>query len=168
MVLSIMILFILTRHIITTHISPIIIYGEPWLEWTSLMFYGVVNKRVDAKKDANKSIFNRKKTMPPTLFNIIGKANCGVLVVSYNNESWVKPEQIFSAIKNRFDDSLVLSFDYKRYVDAQIGIYNNKGEIAGQVSHLKNKEYLFVGCDRETGEALRNDSAINQSVSPIL
>lgn len=130
--------------------------------------YGVVNKRVDAREDVNKSIFNRKKEMPPALFNIIDKANCGVLVVSYNSESWVEPEQIFYAIKNRFEDSLVLSFDYKRYVGAQIGVYNNKGDVAGEVTHLKNKEYLFVGCDREKGEALRNDSTLGNQFVDIM
>ena len=33
---------------------------------------------------------------------------------------------------------------YKRYVGAQIGIYNPRGERVGEVSHLRNKEYIFV------------------------
>jgi hypothetical protein len=38
----------------------------------------------------------------------------------------------------------VLSHDYKRYVGAQIGIYNPSGEKVGEVSHLRNLEYLYV------------------------
>ena len=32
----------------------------------------------------------------------------------------------------------------RRYVGAQIGIHNPKGEKVGEVSHLTNREYLFV------------------------
>lgn len=37
-----------------------------------------------------------------------------------------------------------LAFDSKRYVGAQIGIYNPDGEKVGKVSHLRNLEYLVV------------------------
>ena len=37
-----------------------------------------------------------------------------------------------------------LEVDFKRYVGAQIGIYNPDGEKVGRVSHLRNKEVLFV------------------------
>ena len=37
-----------------------------------------------------------------------------------------------------------VAVDFKRYVGAQIGIHNRQGEKVGQVSHLRNKEYLFV------------------------
>ena len=36
------------------------------------------------------------------------------------------------------------SWDYKRYVGAQIGIHNPHGEKVGEVSHLRNREFLFV------------------------
>ena len=38
----------------------------------------------------------------------------------------------------------VLERDFKRYVGAQIGIYNPQGELVGEVSHLRNKEYLYL------------------------
>ena len=38
----------------------------------------------------------------------------------------------------------VLEVDYRRYVGAQIGIYNPKGAKVGAVSHLRNKELIFV------------------------
>ena len=37
-----------------------------------------------------------------------------------------------------------LALDYKRYVGAQIGIHNLKGEKVGKVSHTRNKELLFI------------------------
>ena len=42
-----------------------------------------------------------------------------------------------------------VAVDFKRYVGAQIGIHNLQGEKVGRVSHLRNKEYLFVVSDRE-------------------
>jgi adenine-specific DNA-methyltransferase len=38
----------------------------------------------------------------------------------------------------------MLAFDSKRYVGAQIGIHNPAGQPVGKVSHLRNKEYLFL------------------------
>jgi len=38
----------------------------------------------------------------------------------------------------------MLAFDSKRYVGAQIGIYNPSGHKVGNVSHLRNTEYVFV------------------------
>ena len=42
----------------------------------------------------------------------------------------------------------VLSFDSRRYVGAQIGIHNPKGERVGTVSHVRNQEYLAIAGDR--------------------
>ena len=38
----------------------------------------------------------------------------------------------------------VLAFDSTRYVGAQIGIHNPAGERVGEVSHLRNLEYVLV------------------------
>ena len=38
----------------------------------------------------------------------------------------------------------VLAFDSKRYVGAQIGIHDPSGRKVGQVSHVRNIEYLFI------------------------
>ncbi len=37
-----------------------------------------------------------------------------------------------------------LAFDSKRYVGAQIGIYNPSGEKVGEVNRLRNLEYVVV------------------------
>jgi hypothetical protein len=38
----------------------------------------------------------------------------------------------------------VITHDHPRYVGARIGIYNPKGEKVGTVSHVRNREFLFV------------------------
>jgi adenine-specific DNA-methyltransferase len=40
--------------------------------------------------------------------------------------------------------TVVYEVDYKRYVGAVIGIYNDKGVKVGTPTHTKNKEYIFV------------------------
>ena len=46
----------------------------------------------------------------------------------------------------------VLAFDSKRYVGAQIGIYNPSGAKVGKVSHLRNLEDVVVAGERKLVE----------------
>ena len=39
---------------------------------------------------------------------------------------------------------LTIARDFKRYVGAQIGIHNPKGERVGTVGKLRNTEYLYL------------------------
>ena len=51
-----------------------------------------------------------------------------------------------------------IDIDSKRYVGAQIGIYSPKGLKVGRVSHLRNREHLFlVGPDRALVEDVVED-----------
>jgi hypothetical protein len=57
----------------------------------------------------------------------------------------------------------VVAVDFKRYVGAQIGIHSPRGEKVGKVSHLRNKEYLFVVSEeRDVVEAVV--SALESSI----
>ena len=47
-----------------------------------------------------------------------------------------------------------LAFDSKRYVGAQIGIYNPSGEKVGEVSRLRNLEYVVVAGSKDEVEAI--------------
>jgi adenine-specific DNA-methyltransferase len=47
-----------------------------------------------------------------------------------------------------------VAVDHKRYVGAQIGVYNPKGEKVGAISHVWNREFLFlVGPSRDVVSA---------------
>jgi adenine-specific DNA-methyltransferase len=66
----------------------------------------------------------------------------------------VAPEQIVSWLRDAgHEDVRMLSFDYKRYVGAQIGIHNPAGVKVGAVSHLRNTEHLFVAGPTDKVEA---------------
>ena len=56
-----------------------------------------------------------------------------------------------------------LAFESKRYVGAQIGIHNPRGEKVGRVSHLHNVEYVVVAGDPERVERVVASQAAGAS-----
>ncbi len=103
--------------------------------------YGVAQKRSDVQN--RKSAFNSRKKAKEALRNVIYNAQAKVILLSFNNEGFHTESEIFEIAREK-GYVTVLRHPYKRYVGAQIGIYNPKGEKVGQVSHLKNEELLFV------------------------
>lgn len=133
---------------------------ETLVAWDAPEHYGVACKRIDSRDDETKSVFNKKREMPSALRSTIQNVNADVVVVSYNNESWVTLEDLVAACSNH-GEVAVLAFDSRRYVGAQIGIFNPSGERVGQVSHLRNLEYVLVA-----GDASRVRQAIAGVVEP--
>src|SRR5258706_9699075 len=81
--------------------------------------------------------------MPAALERVIGDVRARVVVVSYNDESWVTVDDLrdMCAVHGEVE---VREFDSRRYVGAQIGIHNLLGERVGTVSHVRNREYLLI------------------------
>jgi adenine-specific DNA-methyltransferase len=126
---------------------------ETLVAWDAPDFYGIACKRVDSRSDETKSVFNRKAGMPVALRKLIADVNAEVVVVSYNNESWISLDELVDMGSARGHVGVV-AFDSKRYVGAQIGIHNPNGEKVGKVSHLRNIEYVLVAGPRETVERM--------------
>ncbi len=104
-------------------------------------------------------MFNRKQTMPGALADLIARARAELVVVSYNDESWVTPEQMTAALRAGGHRCVeALAFDSKRYVGAQIGIHGPTGEKVGEVRRLRNVEYLFVAGDPDRVRAAASGS----------
>jgi adenine-specific DNA-methyltransferase len=120
---------------------------ETLVAWDAPDHYGVACKRLDARSPETKSVFNTKADMPAALAAVIGAIRCNLLIVSYNDESWVTREQL-QDMCGQHEFVRCLAFDSKRYVGAQIGIFNPSGEKVGSVSHLRNLEYVVVAGDR--------------------
>ena len=92
--------------------------------------------------------------MPAALESLIRRARAEVVVVSYNDESWITVEQMTHSLREAgHEDVRMLAFDSKRYVGAQIGIFNRSGDKVGKVSHLRNVEHVFVAGPTEKVEA---------------
>lgn len=114
---------------------------ESLITWDKPEVYGVACKRIDVKQ--RQSIFNSKKNFKNALVEVIQNIRAKHLIVSFNNEGFVGQEELEQMLLTKGQVS-ILENDYKRYVGAQIGIFNPKGEKVGKVSHLRNKEFLYV------------------------
>jgi len=118
---------------------------ETLVRWDAPEHYGIACKRVDARDDATKSVFNRKREMPLALEQLISSVDAEVVVVSYNDESWVTAEQMTGWLRDAGHEEVgVLGFESRRYVGARIGIFNGDGKKVGRVGRLHNTELVFV------------------------
>lgn len=129
---------------------------ETLVEWDAPEHYGVACKRVDVKDDTTKSRFNEKRNMAAALRSAITSLDVATLILSYNNESWVSKDELIDMCSG-FDEIRFLAFDSKRYVGAQIGIFNPSGDRVGEVSHLRNLEWVVVAGEKPTVTAMTAD-----------
>jgi adenine-specific DNA-methyltransferase len=125
---------------------------ETLVAWDAPEHYGVACKRIDARDAVTKSAFNQRRAMPDALRRVIAEVSARVVVVSYNDESWVTVDELreWCAVHGHVE---VLNFDSRRYVGAQIGIHNPQGERVGTVSHVRNQEHVVIAGER--GEVRR-------------
>lgn len=114
---------------------------ESLVLWDKPEVYGIACKRVDVK--TRKSAFNAKRGAIDAFRAVIEAIDVRHLVVSFNNEGYITRPEMESMLSSR-GQLLVIEKDFKRYVGAQIGIYNPSGDKVGEVSHLRNKEFLYV------------------------
>lgn len=107
--------------------------------------YGIACKRVDARDQDTKSVFNGKRTMPGALEELIHATRADTVVVSLSDESWVSADEMKNwLVEAGHTVVAVLTFDAKRYVGAQIGIFNGTGAKVGEPKRLRNVEQIFV------------------------
>ena len=114
---------------------------ETLVRWDAPEAYGIARKRVDVRE--RKSDFNAKRRILDALRQVVSDLDVRHLVVSFSNEGHIDREEMVQMLSER-GEVFVLEQDFKRYIGAQIGIYNPDGDKVGKVSHLRNKEYLFV------------------------
>jgi adenine-specific DNA-methyltransferase len=124
---------------------------ETLVRWDEPAHYGIACKRVDARDDvATRSVFNSKQDMPAATTDLLARARAEVLVVSYNDESWISPDQMTAALRAAGRECVeVVAFDSKRYVGAQIGVHGPTGQKVGEVKRLRNVEYVFLAGEKE-------------------
>lgn len=114
---------------------------ETLVRWDKPDFYGTACKRVDCK--TRKSDFNSRIRAESAFREFLDRVDCSFLVVSFNNEGYIH-RSLMERLLSKHGDVYTVARDYKRYVGAQIGIYNPHGNVVGKVSHLRNKEYIYV------------------------
>lgn len=123
---------------------------ETLVRWDEPEVYGVACKRVDAREEETKSVFNSKRTMKNAFFDLLSRARADLVIISYNNESWISAAEMRAHLLDTGRESVVaLGFEHDRYVGARTGIHNPAGQKVGKVSHTKNVEWVFVAGQRE-------------------
>jgi len=116
---------------------------ETLVRWDKPERYGKAQKRVDIKAAHTKSDFNSKRKAISAMEKLVASIRARFIVVSFSNEGFIPRHEMIRILSTRgevFDQS----HEYKRYVGAQIGIHNLKGEKVGEVSHLTNKEFIYI------------------------
>jgi adenine-specific DNA-methyltransferase len=115
---------------------------ESLVRWDFPAVYGTARKREDVR--TRRSAFNSRRGCLPALGELLEAVpRDRALIVSFSDEGFLSREEMEGLLAGR-GRVRVVEQDYKRYVGAQIGIYNPRGEKVGRVSHLRNKELLFV------------------------
>jgi len=128
---------------------------ETLVAWDRPSHYGIACKRVDCRE--RKSAFNSKPGFRPAMERLLRSIHAPTVLVSFSNEGYMKRPEMEEMLRVLWGGKRFLATiesDYKRYVGAQIGIYNPQGEKVGRVSHLRNKEYLYVVSDVDLADRL--------------
>jgi adenine-specific DNA-methyltransferase len=109
--------------------------------------YGVACKRTEVRH-GERSAFNSRRTIAGALGQVVRDVRARLVVLSYNDESWIGLEELVEmcAVRGHVE---VLGFASNRYVGARIGIHNPAGERVGSVGRLRNLEYVVVAGERD-------------------
>lgn len=114
---------------------------ESLVRWDKPEVYGIACKRIDCRSRG--SIFNSKPRFEAAFTALIENIRAQWIIMSFNNEGYLTRDAAERMLRKR-GVLRVIEHDFKRYVGAQIGIYNLSGKKVGKVDHLRNKEYLFT------------------------
>lgn len=103
--------------------------------------YGVAKKRIDARH--RRSPFNSRVEFAAAISAVLDRLRARHIILSFNDEGFLARSDA-EAMLGRLGRVRVVERVHKRYVGAQIGIFNPAGQKVGEVSHLTNKELLYV------------------------
>lgn len=118
---------------------------ESLVLWDKPAVYGVACKRVDCR--SRRSDFNSRRYFKAAMRDLLYAVRSKHVVISFNNEGYLsrgEMERLLAHCYGKEAGIAVLENEHKRYVGAQIGIYNPNGRRVGKVSHVRNKEYLYL------------------------
>ncbi|HUZ19663.1 MAG TPA: DNA adenine methylase [Acidimicrobiales bacterium] len=116
---------------------------ETLVAWDSPEHYGVACKRIGLRGEEGASVFNRRREAPAAMASLVESLKAEVAVISGSDEGWI-PVGDLADMASRFGTVQVLAFESKRYVGAQIGIYDLRGKRVGRPGRARNTEYLVV------------------------
>lgn len=103
--------------------------------------YGRAQKRIDCRTE--KSDFNSKRKFRQSLTEVFDNLHSPYMVLSFSDEGFIGRDELEDLLR-AYGKVKIFDINYKRYVGAQIGIYNPSGVKVGNVKKLHNKEFLYV------------------------
>jgi hypothetical protein len=112
-----------------------------------------LGKRTDLRDPSGRSAFNGRRTMPDALRSLIAGVRAEVIVVSYNDESWIGRDELIDMCSER-GEVRFLAFDSRRYVGATIGVHGPTGERVGEPGRLRNEEWVVVAGPKQIVERM--------------
>lgn len=118
---------------------------ESLVRWDRPGVYGVACKRADVRE--RRSDFNSRPRFAAALRRVLGALRSRAVVVSFSDEGFLSRAEMEAMLGELWGGRAAVSVverDYKRYVGAQIGIYNPRGEKVGTVGRLRNTEFVYV------------------------
>lgn len=104
--------------------------------------YGVARKRDDCR--TTKSPYNSRERAWNAFSALLRDIRARHLIVSFSDEGFFDRRAIVALLAETRDEVAMVPVANRRYVGARIGIYNPRGEKVGRVSHVTNKEFLFI------------------------
>jgi adenine-specific DNA-methyltransferase len=135
---------------------------ETLVRWDAPDTYGVANKRVDCRE--RRSAYNSKRSAPAVFAELLSALPARWLLVSVSDEGFHDVDAL-GGLLGELGHVGRIDLDSKRYVGAQIGVYNPSGEKVGAVSRLRNRETIFlVGPDRSLVETVAGGVAASVPV----
>lgn len=114
---------------------------ETLVRWDAPAVYGTARKRIDCRE--RRSPFNSRRRFHEAYARLVAAVRAPVLVASFSDEGFLARAELEALLATR-GRVHVLAYDYKRYVGAQIGIYDPRGRKVGTPGRLRNTEYLFA------------------------
>jgi adenine-specific DNA-methyltransferase len=134
---------------------------ETLVRWDRPDHYGVACKRVDCR--STKSAYNRRARAWDAYRELVERLPTPWIVASFSDEGFHAPADVAELLSSKGHVRSV-AVDFKRYVGAQIGIHDPSGKRVGEVSHLRNRELLFV-CGPDEAVAERAVAAVAEHAS---
>lgn len=125
---------------------------ETLVRWDRPEVYGVACKRADTRLERNP--FNSRPAFATAMRRLLESVRAPVLIVSFSDEGFLRPAELEAMLQTLHSGKArvaVLETEVPRYVGARIGIYNPKGEKVGRVSHVRNREFLYVVSREDLG-----------------
>jgi adenine-specific DNA-methyltransferase len=114
---------------------------ETLARWDEPDVYGIACKRSDCRE--RRSPFNSRRQYRAAYAQLVAAVRAPVLLASFSDEGFLPRAELETLLAAR-GPVRVLATDYKRYVGAQIGIYDPQGRKVGTPGRRRNTEYLFL------------------------